>query len=81
MDPKIIIIVYQLLAGGVPNVLNTQPWDKSYDECSIGVQVINEGLKQADQAGEPPRRVACEIVPPDRSEADAIAAFVRRRMQ
>ena len=81
MDPKIIIIVYQLLAGGVPNVLNTLPWDKSYDECTIGVQAINDALKQADQAGEPPRRVACEIVPSDRSEGDAIAAFMRRRLQ
>jgi hypothetical protein len=81
MNPTIIIIVYQLLAGGVPNVLNTLPWDKSYDDCRIGVQAINDALKQADQPGEPPRRAACEIVPSGRSEADAIAAFVRRPLQ
>jgi hypothetical protein len=81
MDPTIIIIVYQLLAGGVPNVLNTLPWDKSYEDCRVGVQIINDGLKQADLPGEPQRRAACEIVPPGRSEADAIAAFVRRPLQ
>jgi hypothetical protein len=81
MDPKIIIIVYQLLAGGVPNVLNTLPWDKSYDDCRIAVQAVNDALQQAHQPGEPPRRAACEVVPPGRSEADAIAAFVRRPLQ
>jgi hypothetical protein len=73
--------VYQLLAGGVPNVLTTLPWDKSYGDCRIGLQTINDAFKQTDLPGEPRRQAACEIVPPGRSEADAIAAFVRRPLQ